>query len=147
MNAAAKQLVEMKRQMTPKFTNVLNALFQNLGIPDPDFAASVSISYAAAIAHGTGTSKEDFLKGVEKAWAQELEQAEEVKKQQGKMLLNLVGQMVAQKRPIPAPLIEQMKALGVTIPDDVQAYVDAQPKDGAVAPAAAAPAAPAEAKN
>ena len=137
-NAAAKQLVEMKRQFTPKFTNVLNALFQNLGIPDPDFAGSIAMSYATNLAIGTGTSKEDFFKGVEKAWAQEFANLEEVKDQQRKMILNLAKNQMLQRRPIPPQLVEQMKAMECKIPDDMQAYIDApqeKPAEAAAAPA------------
>lgn len=132
-SAAAKQLVEMKRQMTPKFCSTLNALFQNHGIPDPDFACSVSVSYAASLAIGTGTSKEDFFKGVEKAWAQEMAGHEEVKEQQGKMLLNVCKQLMAQQRPIDPRVITQLKAMAVTIPEDLQKYIEAPPAPSAPA--------------
>lgn len=136
--AVAKQLVEVKKQVTGKLSAVINALMQSFAV-DPDNAASTALAYAIGLSMGGGTSKEDFLKGVEKSWALHLAQQEEVREEQQKMLLNVVKNMMAQKRPIPPALVEQMKAIDCTIPPDVQQWIDTPP--------APTPAAPVEVKN
>lgn len=140
--AAAKQLVDIKKGLTPKFVNVLNALFQNLGIGDPDFAASVCVSYAAGIAIALGSSEEAFTEGAKKAWDNEKKEAEDVKEQQRKMNIITLKRLAAEKKPVPAPFLAHLKALGCTIPPDLQEYIDSQQPAGeaqeASAPEAAA---------
>jgi hypothetical protein len=131
--AQAKQIVEMKKQGTAKLSLVINSLMQTFAL-DPDHACSTALAYAVGMAQGTATSKEDFLKSVEKIWTLQLAQQEEVKEEQRKMLLNVAKQVMAQKKPINANLLGQMQAIGCVIPADIQEYIDAQVKPAEVAP-------------
>jgi hypothetical protein len=141
--AQAKQLLELKKQSTAKLCNVINALMQTYAI-DPDNACTTALSYAAGLAQGSGTSKEDFLRGFEKIWTSMLAQQQEVKDEQIKMLLKVATGLMAHKQAIPPPLIAQMKALGCTISDELQKYIDSQssaPADQATLRDVSAPAA------
>jgi hypothetical protein len=124
-SAQAKQILEIKKQRAGQLTNVINALMQTFAV-DPDNACSTALAYGAGLAHGSGTSKDDFLKSVEKIWALQVAHAEEVKEEQAKMLLNVCKNLMAQKKPINAQLFGQLQAAGVTVPEDLQAYIDAQ---------------------
>ncbi len=123
--AQAKQILQIKQQVSGKIQPVLNALFQGFAL-DPDHAFSICLDYAAGIAIGTGKSKEDFYKGADKCWAAQVAQAESVKEEQGKMLLGIARQVMAQKKPIDVNILGQLQALGVAVPDDLQSYIDAQ---------------------
>jgi hypothetical protein len=123
--AQAKQLLEIKKQRTAQLSVVINSLMQTFAV-DPDNAASTALAYSAALAYSGGTSKEDFIKSVEKIWSLQVTQAEEVKEEQAKMLLNVAKNLMAQKKPIAPHLLGQLQAVGAKIPDDLQEYIDGQ---------------------
>lgn len=154
-SAQAKQLLEVKKQVTGKLNNVINVLMQSFAV-DPDNACSTAIAYAAGLAHGSGTSKDDFLKSVDKVWDIQVAYAEEVMDEQRKMILSVARQLMENKQPIPPHFIGQMQALKCVIPDDLQSYIDKTPQTPAeavaqevtkVAAAAEEKQVPAEVKN
>lgn len=124
-SAQAKQLVEIKKQVTQKLSVVINALMQTFAV-DPDNASATTLAYSIGLAQGGGTSKEDFQVSVDKLWTLQLAQLEEVKDEQRKMMITGAKNLMAAKRPIPVPFLAQMQAIGCKIPDEVQAYIDAQ---------------------